>query len=300
MKALANTAYFWRSALYGVLRAPLVHLVAVFTIAIVLFAAGLARSSVRLLDSLAEAIGGDVELTVYLRDGADESDAAEVARSLGARAGGSAVVVSPEAALARLRSELGNVGDVLRDLPSNPLPYSVQLRVAPALRTPEALRALAAEARSMPLIQDADYGEQAVSRLSAMSRAARFAGLIAFVAVGLATVFIVAATLQLAIYARRDEIEIQQLVGATHRFVKAPFLVEGAIQGLCGAALALAALWAFSLALVPKLQQLFSFLLRPGAPFSLLSAAVAGELFVAGALLGLSGSFVAVGRLLKR
>jgi len=220
MKALANASYFWRSAVQGIRRAPLVHLLAVATIALVLVAAGLARSGVLLVDSLGETIGGDVELTVYLREGATESDAAAVARSLAARAGGSAVVVSPEAALARLRGELGEVGDALRDLPVNPLPYSVQLRVSPALRTPQGLRQLASEAKAMPLIQDADYAEQAVSRLSAISRAARLAGVLGFVAVSLATVFIVAATLQLAIYARRDEIEIQQLVGATDRFVK--------------------------------------------------------------------------------
>jgi len=300
MKALANASYFWRSAVQGIRRAPLVHLLAVATIALVLVAAGLARSGVLLVDLLGESIGRDVELTIYLREGATESDAAAVARSLAARAGGSAVVVSPEAALARLRGELGEVGDALRDLPVNPLPYSVQLRVSPALRTPQGLRELASEAKAMPLIQDADYAEQAVSRLSAISRAARLAGVLGFVAVSLATVFIVAATLQLAIYARRDEFEIQQLVGATDRFVKAPFLLEGALQGVCGAALALAALWAFSRAIVPPLEQLFAFLLPRDQHLSLLNPSVAAELVLCGALLGLSGSFVAVGRLLKR
>src|SRR5215475_5287046 len=103
MRALAKTAYFWKSAVQGVQRTPLIHLLAVTTIAIVLLAAGLVRSAVQLLDSLTESIGGEVELTVYLRDGATESDAAEVARSLGSKAGVSAVVISPEAALARLR-----------------------------------------------------------------------------------------------------------------------------------------------------------------------------------------------------
>jgi cell division transport system permease protein len=299
MRALANTAYFWRCAVQGVRRAPLVHLLAVFTIGIVLLAAGLARSGISLLDSLTESIGGEVELTVYLREGATESSAAEVARLLGSKTGGSAMVVTPEAALARLRAELRGVGDALRDLPSNPLPYSVQLRVAPALRNPKALRALAAEARAMPLIQDADYGEEAVARLTAISRAVRYAGLVAFTVIGLATVFIVAATLQLAIYARRDEIEIQKLVGATNRFVKAPFLVEGGIQGILGAALALVALWAFSQAVGPKLQLLFAFLLRPGTQLSLVSPSVAWELLLGGGALGLSGSFVAVGRFLK-
>jgi len=298
MRALAKTAYFWKSAVQGVQRTPLIHLLAVITIAIVLLAAGLVRSSVQLLDSLTETIGGDVELTIYLKEGATESDAADVARTLESRTRGSAVVVSPQAALARLRAELRGVGDVLTDLPSNPLPYSVQLRVAPGFRTTDALRSLAAEAKAMPEIQDADYGEEAVARLAAIARAVRYAGLVGFTVIGLATVFIVAATLQLAIYARRDEIEIQKLVGATDRFVKAPFLVEGALQGLVGAALALAALWAFSALVGPRLQLLFAFVLRPGTELSP-NPSVAGELLLAGCALGLSGSFVAVGRLLR-
>src|SRR5260370_1877098 len=144
MRALSNTAYFWRCAMQGVRRAPLVHLLAVFTIGIVLLAAGLARSGISLLDSLTESIGGEVELTVYLREGATESSAAEVARLLGSKTCGSAMVVTPEAPLARLRAELGGVGDALLTLPSNPLPYSVQLLTTPALRNPDPLRTLTA------------------------------------------------------------------------------------------------------------------------------------------------------------
>src|SRR5260370_33677441 len=118
MRALANTAYFWRCAVQGVRRAPLVHLLAVFTIGIVLLAAGLARSGISLLDSLTESIGGEVELTVYLREGATESSAAAVAPAVGSKTGGSAMGVTPEAAVARLRAELRGVGDALRALPS--------------------------------------------------------------------------------------------------------------------------------------------------------------------------------------
>src|SRR5262249_22588885 len=161
---------------------------------------------------------------VYLREGASESRASEVARSLAEKVGGSASVVSPDAALARLRAELRDLGDAVRELPSNPPPYSVQVRRPAKLCRPTALPTLPGEARAVPLVQDVDYSEEAVARLTAISRALRYGGLMAFTVIGLATVFVVAATLQLAIYARRDEIEIQKLVGATNRFVKAPFL----------------------------------------------------------------------------
>jgi cell division transport system permease protein len=141
-----------------------------------------------------------------------------------------------------------------------------------------------------------DYGEQAIERLSAIVRAVRVAGAFAFALIVIATVLIVSATLQLAIYARRQEIEIQKLVGATDRFVKAPFLLEGLLQGLLGATVALAGLWGFSRYISPRLSELFTFLWLPGSGTELLAPALALELWTAGAMLGLLGSFLAVSR----
>jgi cell division transport system permease protein len=115
----------------------------------------------------------------------------------------------------------------------------------------------------------------------------------------LATVVIVSATLQLAIYARREEIEIQKLVGATDRFVKAPFLIEGFLQGLLGAVVAVVALLTFERLVGPGLVSLFAFLVGPGGMVPLLEPGLALELLAAGCGLGLGGSFIAVGRFLR-
>jgi cell division transport system permease protein len=127
----------------------------------------------------------------------------------------------------------------------------------------------------------------------------KYGGAVGFIVVVIATVIIVASTLQLAIYARRDEIEIQKLVGATDRFVKAPFLLEGLFQGLIGAGVAMAGLWAFALAAGPRLSELFAFLLGPGAHLAVVDPAAFAELAGAGCGLGLCGSFLAVGRFLR-
>jgi cell division transport system permease protein len=150
--------------------------------------------------------------------------------------------------------------------------------------------------RGLPGVTGVDYGREAVERLTAIARALRFGGLVAFAVVLFATIIIVSATLQLAIYARREEIEIQKLVGATDRFVKAPFLIEGLFQGLLGAAVALMGLWAFGRLVGPTLTALFTFLLGPTASEPLVRPGLALELVVAGSLLGLVGSFIAVGR----
>jgi cell division transport system permease protein len=295
----AKSTYFWRSALQGLRHSPFIHSVAVITIAIALFSAGLARATVRTLDTLIATLGGEVEMTVYLAEGTSEADAATLAAGWQERSGGSATVVTPGAAVERLQRELGELGDALKDLPDNPLPTSVEIRIPPSGRTPVALRALATDIQKSSAVTGVDYGEQAVGRLSSISTAVKYGGAAAFAIVVIATIIIVAATLQLAIYARRDEIEIQKLVGATDRFVKAPFLMEGLFQGLLGAGVAIAGLWAFGWFAGPRLASLFAFLIGPGAQIALWDPLAFVQLACAGCALGLGGSFIAVGRFLR-
>lgn len=299
MSALAKVSYFWRSAAGGLRHSPFVHFIAVTTIAIALFAAGLARTAGRALDGLLASLGGEVEVTVYLAPELSPEQVEALRTKLQVASGGQAVLVKPDEALKRLAHELGDLGDALSQLPENPLPPSLELSVAPERRTPELLEALATQLRALPGVTGVDYGREAVERLTAIARALSFGGLVAFAVVLFATIIIVSATLQLAIYARREEIEIQKLVGATDRFVKAPFLIEGLFQGLLGAAVALMGLWTFGRLVGPTLTSLFSFLLGPTASEPMLRPALALELVVAGALLGLVGSFIAVGRFLR-
>jgi cell division transport system permease protein len=299
MSVLAKAAYFWRSAASGLRHAPFIHFVAVTTIAIAIFSAGLAQATGRMVEALIGSLGGEVQVTVYLSPELDEEGAAVLRERMVALSGGRASLVPPRAALERLATELGDLGEALAQLPENPLPPSLELEVPPERRTPGALKALAQQLRAMPGVTGVDYGEEAVERLSAISKALRYGGWVAFAVVLLATVVIVSATLQLAIYARRGEIEIQKLVGATDRFVKAPFLIEGLLQGLLGAGVALAGLVAFERFAGPGLASLFSFLVGSGGMVPLLEPGIALQLLAAGCALGLGGSFIAVGRFLR-
>ncbi|MHB8879442.1 MAG: cell division protein FtsX, partial [Myxococcaceae bacterium] len=133
----------------------------------------------------------------------------------------------------------------------------------------------------------------------AIARALRLGGLVAFLLVVLTTVIIISATLQLAIYSRKEEIEIQKLVGATDRFAKIPFLIEGLLQGLAGSMLAVAGLWVFWAFAGPKVGQLLAFLSVARLGDHLLDPLLALQLVGLGCALGLAGSFVAVGRFLR-
>lgn len=299
MSLYARALYFGRSAAQGIRHRPLVNGIAVLTLALALFSWGLARSGSRLLDSLVASLGANVEVTAYLRDGTTPELAEATARALGERLELPVEVVTPDAALTRLGSQLGDYGDVFSELEQNPLPWSLEIDVPESLRTAEALEAIAAKAKADEAIADVEYGQAAVERLSQIARVLRVAGSLVFLLVVITAVVIVSATLQLAIYARREEIEIQKLVGATDRFVKAPFLLEGLFQGLLGAGVAVGGLWVFSLWALPGLLSLFAFLVGPGAEVTVIGPRLMAELFGAGATLGLGGSFLAVGRFLR-
>lgn len=296
MSAWAKAEYFGRTAVQGVRRSPFVHAISVLTLSIALFTLGLTRGADLWLNQLIDALGGEVEMTVYLSDTVHLDEAPAFALVLQQKLSAKTHLVSPDEALARLRRELGEAGDALESLPDNPLPISVEIAMPPALRSPERLAAVATQLRALPQVTAVDYGAQAVSRLSSMARALRYGAAVAFAIVLGVAVVIVAATLQLVIYARRDELEIQKLVGATDAFVKIPFLLEGLLQGLMGWLVATLGLWGFLAWVGPRLQTLFAFTALPTVGAGALSVTVVLQLLAAGLAMGLIGSFIALGR----
>lgn len=279
-------------------RSPFVHVIAVAALGLSLVGFGMARIAGQQLDALLASLGGDVEFTVYLAADAPEDQVAELEKALVNRTQGTLSRVSPATALGRLAAQLGEQGRSLTELGDNPLPWSLELKLPPASREPAALRLLAQKTRALPFVTGVDYGEEALERLGLISRALRLAGLVAFVVVFLTTVIVVSATLQLAIFARREEIEIQKLVGGTDRFVRMPFLIEGALQGVLAGAFALVAVFALVRWVEREGGELVGFLMLDGR-FVVLWGKLALEQLGLGVALGLTGSFIAVRRFLR-
>lgn len=294
----AKASYFARTALGGMWRDPFVHVIAIASLAIALIGFGLARIAGAQIDALVSALGGEVELTVYLKDGTSPEDLKALEAALAQRTGGETRVISPAQALGRLAEQLGPQGQALTELGANPLPWSVEVTLPPQLRDPEALKVLSGTLRALPMVEAVDYGADALERLGALSKGLKLASVVAFAVVFLTTIVVVSATLQLAIYTRREEIEIQKLVGATNRFVRAPFLLEGMVQGLVSASLAVATLWALATWGAPRAAGVVAFLALPKGA-QLVSPRLALELLVLGVGMGLSGSVVAVRRFLR-
>lgn len=298
MSTSARLAYFVRTAIGSMVRSPFVHVIAVAALALSLVGFGLARIAASQLDALVASLGGEVEFTVYLTPDAPPDQVDELEKALVGRTQGTMTRVSPAVALGRLAAQLGEQGRSLTELGDNPLPWSLELQLPPTARDPAALKLLAEKTRSLPFVSGVDYGEEAIERLSVIARALRLAGLIVFALVFLTTVIVVSATLQLAIFARREEIEIQKLVGGTDRFVRMPFLIEGALQGVLSGGVALAGVFGVIRWLERDGGELVGFLMLEGR-FVVPWARLAAEQLGLGVSLGLLGSFIAVRRFLR-
>ena len=205
---------------------------------------------------------------------------------------------SKEEALQSFKRELKGKESLLEGLGENPIPASLQLRIQDAYQTPEALRQFTSSLSRLEGVEDVQYGQEWVDRLTAAVRMLRLLGLSVCLALGMASLLIVSNTIRLAVYSRAEEIEIMRLVGATKLHIRAPFLLEGLIQGGLGAAVALVLLFGAYRATLWELQ------LTPGQIFgigvgSFLDPRWVGAMLAAGAGVGAFGSLMSVGRFLR-
>jgi cell division transport system permease protein len=287
--------YFTRRALDGMARGPYVALVGTATIFVALFATGLLAGVLGGAERLLAAWAGEVRISVYLAPG---TDLAAARTAVAAAAPGRDVRAVPAAAaLRQLSQELGDQAHILDGVGPGALPDAVDV-AAPGISL-EGARQLAARLRALPGVADVDYGNAWLEKLELLVSRARVASVVLFAVLALATTVLVGNTLRLAVFARREEIEIMKLVGATDSFVSTPFLIEGLLQGVAGGGLAVLALLAVHAGVVPRLQSevpLASALrLADTLPAQLLVG-----LLASGAAVGLLGSAMAVVRTLRR
>jgi cell division transport system permease protein len=166
--------------------------------------------------------------------------------------------VSKADALARFKQTFGDLAGAVDGLGENPLPASFEVRLragsgASSGRNDDGaggrVESLAASLRHMPGVADVRYDRQWLDRLRAAISIIRAAGFALGAVLIVAAALTVANVVRLSLHARRDELEIMQLVGAPRAFVQGPFVMEGLLQGGVGALAALLALAAVFLAL---------------------------------------------------
>ena len=207
--------------------------------------------------------------------------------------------VSKSQALADFRKQLRDQESLLEDLKDNPLPASFQLRIHKKYQTADALRQLAASLKRVEGVEDVLYGQEWIERLTGIIQVMKILGIVIGGVLGVTSLFIVANTIRLAVYARAEEIEIMRLVGATRAYIQLPLILEGTLQGGAGAALALGILYALYRATLWQLGTSAPTIFSEPEMGQFLEAGYQMIMVGVGALLGGVGSLVAVRRFLR-
>ena len=203
--------------------------------------------------------------------------------------------VSRAEALASLKRSLGPQATVVEQLPRNPLPASLEVTPDEVTATPDGTRALVQRLSALPEVEEVQGGAEWVESLAQWQRLFQLTGLGVGAVLALAAILTVTTATTLVLHARRDEMEIMRLVGATETVIRLPLLLQGMAQGLLGALVALAALEVAYVLLAPRVEPLLNLTLGLGRAV-FLSAPQVALLLAGGAMLGALGGLLAKGR----
>jgi cell division transport system permease protein len=281
------------NSLRGIRAATTTSSMAILTIAIVLVLVGSASLLVGNMAGILDEFGAELQLTAYLEEGLSVEVQRELTERVSAAPGVDHVTfVSKEEALARFERLAGGA-ELLIGLDENPLPASLEIQLLPEARTAEAMAILDASLDGLPGIDELAHGQEWIAGYARAVALVRTGALVISVVLGLAALLIVANTIRLAVYARRDELEILALVGASRTFVRVPFLLEGTIQGLLGGLIALVVVYGGFELVLPHVRTGLELVVGRAA-LQFFSTAESIQLVLAGAGLGLLGSMTAL------
>jgi cell division transport system permease protein len=185
-----------------------------------------------------------IRIMVYLKPNTPKIQVTQTKRNIQELQGVRDVqFISKKEALIRLKDQMRRQSSLLDNLKENPLPDAFEIRLSESFQNQEKIGKLAARLESLQPVDDVEYGQVWLGRFTNILNLFRLTGFVMGSLFLLATVLIVANTIRLVLYSRRKEVEVMRLVGATDGFIKAPFYIEGLIQGALGGIIGLGALF---------------------------------------------------------
>jgi cell division transport system permease protein len=235
----------WREALRTFRRTPLLSVLSVASIGFSLFTIGLFGLAALNFRERLRGMAERVEVVAFVLRGTPTEAVTAASQDIQAFPEVLEVrYVSEEQALARARQELVEFKEAYRDLETNPLPASLEVQLRPSFRDAVSAQRVAERIKSFGFVDDVRYGRDWVERLDKLRNMAAVVGLVIGLAFAIVAIVIIGVTIRITVLQRAGEIAIMRLVGATNRFIRGPFLLEGAMKGVLGGALAIGMCWA--------------------------------------------------------
>lgn len=296
---LDNIRYFIRRALRNMRQWPVLCSAAILTMAVALATVATFFLVVINIQGLASSWSEEVQVVAYFQYPPSRNQLAPLVRKVEAFDDvKQAIFVSKAEALKRFETRLGTEAGLLEGVSRDLLPASLEITLQPDSRNRDGVARVVEQLKKDSRFDDLRFGQEWLERFESFVDLLKFVGLILGGFFLFAALFIVSNTIKLTLYARRDELEIMALVGATKRFIQIPFLLEGALQGMISGMLSLGFLALSFKLLVQKSLQ--SFWLTPvGFDPVFLNGHQQIVLVACGILLGLLGSLVSLRKFVR-
>ncbi len=294
-----RTGFFLSRAITNIRQNVFVNVVTIGTITLALLIVSLFLLIFVNLENATDSLSERVQVTVYFDNELSSQDQSMYREKIVAFPGVSHVsYVTRDEALKRFKSRLRGQETLLEGVGAEILPTSFEIALKRSYRETVSVENFVSALKRIPGITEVQYGEEWVRRFNSFLNLLRLLGALLGGFLIIAATFIVSNTIKLTIYSRRDELDIMSLVGATRFFIKAPFLLEGLIQGIVGSALAVVLLFGVYEGFLHNAGSFLTF--NPATSgLSFLSLEYVAGLLLAGALLGFVGSLTSLKRFIN-
>jgi len=291
-----RAGFFLSRAITNIRQNVFVNVVTIGTITLALLIVSLFLLIFVNLENATDSLSERVQVTVYFDNELTSQDQAMYREKIMVLPGVSRVsYVTRDEALKRFKSRLRGQETLLEGVGAEILPTSFEIALKRSHRETVSVENFVTALKRIPGITEVQYGEEWVRRFNSFLNILRLLGALLGGFLVIAATFIVSNTIKLTIYSRRDELDIMSLVGATRFFIKAPFLLEGLIQGVVGSTLSVVLLYGLYEGFLHNAGSFLTF--NPASSgFSFLSLEYIAGLLLAGAVLGFVGSLTSLKR----
>ncbi|TET06489.1 MAG: ABC transporter permease [Candidatus Atribacteria bacterium] len=288
-----NVGFYFREALLSFRRSALMTTAAILSITTILIIVGvfllISINSSLFLINLESQIG----IVVYLEDNISKAELNNLKSNITSIDGIKEVkFVSKEEAYQQLLKNLGEQKDILSAIEVNPLPASFEIQA----KDPKMIKQIANRIAEFKKVEEVEYGQEIAEKLLNFTYVFRRAGMLILALLIFASILIISNIIKITVYARRNEIEIMSLAGATSWFIKWPFIIEGFLQGFISAVLSIIILYNLYFFATNKVHQVIPFLPLVVDNMDLLPIGIV--IVLLGSFVGILGSMFSVGKYL--
>ena len=295
---LRTGKFFIRESLRSLKRNRTMSAAAITSVIASLLVIGIFFVIVLNIDFAATKLESQIEMMVYLNDGLGDNIVSTMNTEIKSINGVESVeFISKEIALKNLEKNWGENSYLLEGLDGdNPLPDAFLITLA----DPSQASNVAMSVSSISNIEKVVYGKEELEKLLNTTYVLRMSSVVIILILLFISVFIIANTIKLTLYARRREIGIMKYVGATDWFVRMPFIIEGIIVGIIGAVAAstiLGAAYYYCADLVKN--QMIGFMSIALMPFNQIITSMVSLLIIVGVVIGAAGSLISVRKFIK-